>query len=405
MKLDRVDSRAKLALRRDPHWQRLAKGRHLGFRMMTKGSPGTWLARAFLDTRPPAPGQTALRGPGYVYEDLGDFATLPEKERYDAAKRAAEVWFQHLDLGGSSAPGTVREACEAYREHLKAERSERAAHDAHGHFCRLVYGDAKRGVDPDPIANVELSKLTQAHMDGFRSRVLKRVPDRSTFNRAITPVRAALNRAHEVGKVASSLAWRSALRPFNGEALEEQKEDRRRLGYLDIDERRELVQAASDEARPLFKSWALLPFRPGDVAALKVKRFDPREKALRLPKGKTGSRVIPLTAEALAHFKECAKGKLPEAWLVSRADGSQWKKEAWRDEVKAAAAKAKLPQSTVAYTIRHSLITDLVQGGVDIFTVAKLSGTSVKMIEQHYGHLQQDHARSALEKLALAMSR
>jgi hypothetical protein len=25
-----------------------------------------------------------------------DFATLPEKERFDAAKKAAEGWFQHL---------------------------------------------------------------------------------------------------------------------------------------------------------------------------------------------------------------------------------------------------------------------------------------------------------------------
>jgi integrase len=118
---------------------------------------------------------------------------------------------------------------------------------------------------------------------------------------------------------------------------------------------------------------------------------------------------VPLPPGACAHLKECAKGKTSRAWLISRADGSQWKKEAWRDEIKEAAKKAKLPGATVAYTLRHSLITELVKGDaersmppLDIFTVAKLAGTSVKMIEEHYGHLQREHARSALEKLALA---
>ena len=101
-------------------------------------------------------------------------------------------------------------------------------------------------------------------------------------------------------------------------------------------------------------------------------------------------------------FKECAKGKLPGAWLVSRADGGQWRKEAWRDEIKLAAAGAKLPKATVAYTLRHSVITDLVKGGLDLFHVAKLAGTSILMIEKHYGQLQNEHAREALKRLSLA---
>jgi site-specific recombinase XerD len=51
--------------------------------------------------------------------------------------------------------------------------------------------------------------------------------------------------------------------------------------------------------------------------------------------------------------------------------------------------------------LRHSTITDLVTGGLDLFTVAKISGTSVAMIEKHYGHLQREHARQALKMLSL----
>ena len=44
---------------------------------------------------------------------------------------------------------------------------------------------------------------------------------------------------------------------------------------------------------------------------------------------------------------------------------------------------------------------DLANGGLDLLTVAQISGTSVRMVEQHYGHLRSDVAATALERLAL----
>ena len=64
-------------------------------------------------------------------------------------------------------------------------------------------------------------------------------------------------------------------------------------------------------------------------------------------------------------------------------------------------AAAKLPAETTAYTLRHSVISDLVHDGLDLLTVAQIGGTSVHMIEKHYGHLQGDIAADALAKLAL----
>src|SRR5688572_1594434 len=105
-RLDRVDVRARLELRRDPYWYRLSQGRYVGFRKMTKGSDGTWLARAY-------------DGAGYAYETLGDFAKLSDNERFDAARKAAESWFSHIDQGGSTDSGTVKAACAAYLEKLR----------------------------------------------------------------------------------------------------------------------------------------------------------------------------------------------------------------------------------------------------------------------------------------------
>jgi integrase len=81
-----------------------------------------------------------------------------------------------------------------------------------------------------------------------------------------------------------------------------------------------------------------------------------------------------------------------------------WNKEAWKKPIKDAVYAANLPPHTTAYTLRHSTITDLVTSGLPILTIAQISGTSVEMIEKHYGHLRNDAALTALEQLASSWS-
>ena len=66
--------------------------------------------------------------------------------------------------------------------------------------------------------------------------------------------------------------------------------------------------------------------------------------------------------------------------------------------------QSKAKPKTTAYTLRHSTITDLVTSGLPILTIAQISGTSVEMIEKHYGHLRNDAALTALEQLASSWS-
>lgn len=52
------------------------------------------------------------------------------------------------------------------------------------------------------------------------------------------------------------------------------------------------------------------------------------------------------------------------------------------------------------YSLRHHFISSMVAGGVPMFTVARLAGhKSVKMIEQHYGHLAPSSVEDALSKV------
>ena len=382
MDLGTVKSRESLKPQREPYWQKVASGRYLGFRPSTIGKGGSWIARQYdSETRKNR------------FHSLGDFGHLPPSERFTAAAVEARAWFDHLTGGGAHQPVTVRQACERYAKD-NPEAGQR--------FGRYVY--------PDPIAKVQLSKLTKAQVRAWRKR-LEETPalvsrgktgervtrDRSpsSINRDMTALRAALNLALDHGDALTDSAWRVALRP-------NERADSRRNLYLDRDQRRALLAALPTDAASFARGLCLLPLRPGALASLKAGDFDWRKAELSIERDKAGGgRRILLPAETAALLKEQAKSKLPAAPLFARADGKAWDKDSWKGPIKAAARAADLPEATTAYTLRHSTITDLVQAGLDLLTVAQVSGTSVAMIERHYGHLQRKRAAEALAGLAL----
>lgn len=386
-----VAARDKLRARREPYWQKLDSGCHLGFRKMTTGSTGSWIARY----RNAESGERPKKA-------LGEFADLPPSERFGAAKRAAEEWFRHLGAGGRRESVTVKTACETYVKHVRESRGASAADDLKGRFGRWVDGDA--------IGKVELAKLTRAMVETWR-KALAATPaqvsrdDReppatrprtaSSVNRDMSALRAALNYAHDVGHITTDQAWRVALRPI-------ESADGRRDIYLDLTQRRKLVDAAPADVGSFMRALSMVPLRPGALAALNAGHFHAKLGVLAIGKDKAGAdRRIKLPQTTSDWFKALTKDKLPTAPLVTRAGGKRWDKDAWKKPIKEAAAAAGLPDGVVMYALRHSAITDLVVGGLDLLTVAQLSGTSVAMIERHYGHLRADHAAQALAGLAL----
>jgi site-specific recombinase XerD len=92
---------------------------------------------------------------------------------------------------------------------------------------------------------------------------------------------------------------------------------------------------------------------------------------------------------------------MPAAPILARADGRALNKDAWKHPIKDAVNVAKLRNALAAYTLRHSAITDLIRGGLPALTLEQLSGTSVAMIERHYGHLVRNDAQEALATLSL----
>jgi integrase len=328
-----------------------------------------------------------------LLRSLGDLGHLPDSERFSAASREAREWFDHLSGGGSRKSLTVRDVCERYATGNK---------EAAGRFARSVYSD--------PIAKIEVSKLTKEQVREWRKRLeatpalvsrpkgkksVTRTRAPATINRDMVPLRAALNLALDHGDAINDQAWRVALRPIK-------KADGRRNHYLDRNQRRALLERLPDDARAFAHGLCLLPLRPGALAALTAGDFDLRRNELVIGRDKTGEgRKILVQGETADVLHAQVRGKLPGAPLFARWDGAAWKAYMWKDPIKEAAQAAGLSADVVAYTLRHSTITDLVQSGLDLLTVAQVSGTSVAMIEKHYGHLQRAKAAAALATLAL----
>lgn len=375
--IESVNGRAKLVARREPYWQRINPRCYLGYRTMSAGKPGTWVARYRDDATTAKPSKA-----------LGDFTEHPEHKRFDLARAAAAKWFEHLGKGGSAKAHTVAEAITAYVAHLTDEKGAKPAADAQSRLARLVPIGGK-------LSGVETDKLTPGNINAWRKALMQSEKSKSTINRDMSALRAALNHAHRFGWVTSDHAWRHPLRPTDAA-------ENRRDVYLTLDQRKALVVNCPADLAALVRCLCLLPLRPGAAAALTVGSFDPQQCTLKVGADKAGKdRKIGIPSAVVEFLKQQAKNKLPSAPLFTRADGRPWDKDMWKHPIKAAAEAAELPAGTVLYSLRHSTITDLMTGGLDPLTVARLSGTSIAMIQKHYGHLTDERARDALAGLAM----
>src|SRR5207249_2135376 len=97
--------------------------------------------------------------------------------------------------------------------------------------------------------------------------------------------------------------------------------------------------------------------RLGELNALDVRHFDAKQATLQIPYGKTGSRIVSLTAESVGFFSKLAKDRARTNPLLPRADGARWGKSQQHRPMKAALKDAELPEKASFYALRHSHIS------------------------------------------------
>jgi integrase len=116
--------------------------------------------------------------------------------------------------------------------------------------------------------------------------------------------------------------------------------------------------------------------------------------------GKTGTRAVTLSTEAVAFFKKLTANRPAAATLLPRADGDRWGKSEQARPFKRAAAAAGLPGSASFCTLRHSHISRAIEAGMPLSLVAENCGTSLLMIQKNYAKVLAKTRKQTIDATA-----
>lgn len=252
------------------------------------------------------------------------------------------------------------------------------------------------------LANFDVERYKKLRLDQRAERGRKKdgtkvyagVTKAGTVNRELATLSHLLNKAVEWGWIAHRPAQIKRLKEAQG-----------RAPYLTIEQSAKLIEAAKLDPNPHIHAFIVTGLETGmrRMEILRTRREHVRLDLLTIsiPNAKAGPREQPITKN-LAEVLEAHMATLPtdEQWLfpspASASGHAADIRKAFRRVVKAAGLD---PDEIVRHTLRHTAITHLVQAGVDLPTVKRISGHKTLIMVERYAHANGEHIQAAMNKL------
>ena len=184
------------------------------------------------------------------------------------------------------------------------------------------------------------------------------------------------------------------------------KEHSGRITYLTVEQiGRLLKMAEGDQNRqihPFIKIGLDTSMRKTEILSIRREHINLQQLVIYIPKAKAGAREQPITADL---------GEYLAAYVATLRPGEQWLfpspaakdgrtvnlDKPFRRCVLAAGLDVK---QVVRHTLRHTAITHLVQAGVDLPTVKRISGHKNLSMVERYSHQNGAHIQTAMDKLS-----
>jgi integrase len=216
----------------------------------------------------------------------------------------------------------------------------------------------------------------------------------ATINRELAVLSHLLNCAVEWGWIASVP---TRVRRF--------QEKRTRIEYLTEAEIGRLLAASAADSHPQIYSFVFIALhtamRASEVSGLRQEFIDLDKRVIHLSRSKTGARDVPISANLRQFLAEYVKTAVAEGgWLFpsprSASGHTEDLAKPWRRIIGAAGLGGR---GITRHTLRHTAISHLVNAGVDIPTVQKISGHKTIEMVCRYSHQNQQHVQAALSKL------
>jgi len=242
---------------------------------------------------------------------------------------------------------------------------------------------------------MSLSQITTFDIDRYKKWRKDSKATHGTINRELATLSHLL---------ACAVEWQWI--PKKPGTIKKLKEENQRIVYLSAEQ----VKRLKDEAR-LDDNSQLYPFiligletgmRMMEILSIRLEDIHLKDRQIYIPEAKAGAAIQPITpnlAEYLAwHLKQnCKEGQV---WLFpsrkSKTGHTVNITKSYRRVVKKAGFD---PNEIVRHTLRHTAITHLVQSGVDLPTVKKISRHKTTQMVERYAHQNNEHIRQAMEKL------
>lgn len=183
------------------------------------------------------------------------------------------------------------------------------------------------------------------------------------------------------------------------------KEDQGRIVYLTTEQVKHLLNIAQkDDCNQVYPFIAIgveTSLRRMDILSIELKHIDLAKLVIFIPKSKTGAREQPITQNLANILKAYIKNAESEqVWLFpskrSKTGHTVAIEKAYRRVVKVAGFN---PAEVLRHTLRHTAITHLVQAGVDLPTVQRISGHKTLQMVVRYSHQNGEHIRAAMNTL------
>lgn len=407
-RLNTRTARTPLAARREPYWHVISAGCAIGYRKGAKS--GTWIAR-FRDER----GKQNYESIGAA-DDVRD-ADGTSCLSFSQAQEKARTFFARKGRGEEvlKGPYTVAMGLEDYFKARERRGSKGVKADIYAANARILpeLGTIQIGrltskrirdwhfsisEEPKFVRTRKLSpKQAVSHIDTTDADAVR--ARRSTANRVLTILKAALNYAFQEGKVASDEAWRK-VKPFRGV-------DSAVVRYLKPSEAERLVNACAADFRNLVRGALLTGCRYGELTRLQVRDFDANAKTIVVRMTKSEKpRQIALNDEGEDLFRQLTAGQPLTARIFNREDGSKWGPSHQQRPLIEASLAASIDPSATFHTLRHSYASLLAMAGVPMGVIAaQLGHSDTRMTEKHYAHLAPsyvaDTIRASLPKLGI----
>ena len=178
-----------------------------------------------------------------------------------------------------------------------------------------------------------------------------------------------------------------------------------RITYLTVEQAAALTECAKADTCPDVYPFILIALETSmrlmEILSIRREHVDVERQIIYIPKAKAGAREQPMTPH-LAEFLKVHMVSLQPGvdWLFPSMGARSGHREGMEKPFRRVVVAAGLdPVEIVRHTLRHTAITHLVQAGVDLPTVKRISGHKTLAMVERYAHANGAHIQSAMGKL------